>query len=165
MSFILDNDEAIIYKKKVTYKNSSNVLLTITSKRLVFEKKRLFIDKYKVIDTFLMNDIILYKDQVQIKQRNKTLLIQTTKKLLSIKTDSIIDSTKIKEEIIKIKTGNNIIERNSLNLKKLFKKTNNLLGEVVLIGASAYGIAKNGKKIYEVGKKTIKYLANAFINK
>lgn len=163
MNFVLDNNEAIIIKKNICYKNSSKVLLSVTSKRLIFEKKKIFFNKYKVIDEIMLDDIIFYKDKVQIKQRNKTLIIQTTKRLITIKTNSIVDATKIKEAIINAKTESSLIERTSVNFKKIVNKTKKITGEAVLLGVSIFGIAKNSKVIYENGKKVIKYITKLFI--
>lgn len=153
--YVLDNDEAIIYDGKVRYQKG-NMLLTLTSKRMIFEKVTgMFKKTLKVVDEVLLDDIILYKNKVQIKQNKRKLKIQTTNRRIIIIFDSLVEATKVKEKIINLKTGLNMVERTSNNIKDKAVKGATVAAVGTVATGAAYAIIKNSKVIV----KNVKLIA------
>ena len=126
------NEAKKIYETIVKYnKQKFDTRLTITEKIIELEKKKgLFKKTYKVIETI-----------------NKTLRVSC---------NNIVEAKKLTEEIIKVKTGENLLERTSNKVAKIGKavaKTATTIGGAVAsVGAVAVTINKNKKEIVKAAK-------------
>lgn len=126
------NEAKKIYETIVKYnKQKFDTRLTITEKKIELEKKKgLFKKTYKVIETI-----------------NKTLKVSC---------NNIVEAKKLTEEIIKVKTGENLLERTSNKVAKIGKavaKTATTIGGAVAsVGAVAVTINKNKKEIVKAAK-------------
>ena len=126
------NEAKKIYETIVKYnKQKFDTRLTINEKTIELEKKKgLFKKTYKVIETI-----------------NKTLKVSC---------NNIVEAKKLTEEIIKVKTGENLLERTSNKVAKIDKavaKTATTIGGAVAsVGAVAVTINKNKKEIVKAAK-------------
>ena len=126
------NEAKKIYETIVKYnKQKFDTRLTITEKKIELEKKKgLFKKTYKVIETI-----------------NKTLKVSC---------NNIVEAKKLTEEIKKVKTGENLLERTSNKVAKIDKavaKTATTIGGAVAsVGAVAVTINKNKKEIVKAAK-------------
>ena len=67
----IKNEKDLLIKYK---KDRFDTKLVINDSSVVFEKKRLFSkDKYRIIDSFNIEDILSYKDKIQIKNNKTTI--------------------------------------------------------------------------------------------
>ena len=149
-------DNNIIYTGEVKY-NKKNTLLTIYENRITFEQlKGLFKKKYKVVDELLIEDIKVLKGKVQIKCKKKDIIINTKDEIYIITCDNILEARKIEEELLKLKTGSNILERASGSVVKLSKgviKTGTaVVGAVATAGVAVATAVKNKDEIVETIK-------------
>lgn len=78
-NYELQIDEVVLYEgivRSSTFKGS--VRLTLTSKRMIFEKEKgLFKKELEVIDVILLENIKTYNNAVQVKQKGAEVEIQT----------------------------------------------------------------------------------------
>ena len=149
-------DNNIIYTGEVKY-NKKSTLLTIYENRITFEQlKGLFKKKYKVVDELLIEDIKVLKGKVQIKCKKKDIIINTKDETYKITCDNILEARKIEEELLKLKTGSNILERASGSVVKLSKgviKTGTaVVGAVATAGVAVATAVKNKDEIVETIK-------------
>lgn len=83
-------------------------------------------------------------------------VIETINKTLKVSCNNIVEAKKLTEEIIKVKTGENLLERTSNKVAKIGKvvaKTATTIGGVVAsVGAVAVTINKNKKEIVKAAK-------------
>lgn len=131
-------DEEIIYEGIV----NNNTKLTLTNKRMIFEKKRgLFKKKYRVVDTILIDNIKFYRSG-GIRQKMSKVIIKTSKKDIQLKCSSVIDAKKIVDGIIYVKTGKNVIERETFKINNTLKLLKGCKDSIILIGGLILGIKK-----------------------
>ena len=105
----------IIFETLIKYKKDRfDTKLVINDSSVIFEKKRLFSkDKYRIIDSFNIEDILSYKDKIQIKNNKTTINIKTNNKKYSFICSDMKDTKKIIDTILNIKTGKTKLERRS----------------------------------------------------
>lgn len=153
-----NNDVKILYEIIVKYdKAKFDTKLTITDKTIKLEKKKgLFKKVYKIIDSIYIEDIKVINDKVQVKNKNTEVEINTNNNTYKVACNNIIEAKKLTEEIIKIKTGNNLLERTTNKVAKIGKVVTNIAktigGVVASVGAAAVVINKNKKNILEAAK-------------
>lgn len=153
-----NNEVRILYEIIVKYdKAKFDTKLTITDKTIKLEKKKgLFKKVYKIIDSICIEDIKVLNDKVQVKNKNTEVEIETNNNKYKVACSNIIEAKKLTEEIIKIKTGNNLLERTTNKVAKIGKvvtKTATTIGGVVAsVGAVAVAINKNKKEILKAAK-------------
>ena len=157
-------DEEKVYEIFVKYiGNSFDTRLILTNKKIIFERKKgLFNKQYKVIDLINLNDIRLNKNEMQIKNDGPIVMVEGNGKNYRFVCNSTIEAKLIIEEIVKIKTGENLLERTSGKVVKISngisKTAGAITGAVASIGLAAVTINKNKKTIL----KTIKTIKNMF---
>lgn len=160
----MDLDEEKVYEIFVKYiGNSFDTRLILTNKKIIFERKKgLFNKQYKVIDLINLNDIRLNKNKMQIKNDGPIVMIEGNGKNYRFVCNSTIEAKLIIEEIVKIKTGENLLERTSGKVVKISngisKTAGAITGAVASVGLAAVTIKKNKKTIL----KTIKTIKNMF---
>lgn len=153
-NFKIENDEGILYEGIIDTNKNKNIQLSITSKKLIFQKEKGILKKnLKVIDEILLDDIAMYKNKVQVKQNKNILKIQTTNKKIVLDCKNIIEATKIKECINNIKVGSNVVNRTIGKVGKLATG-----GAILTTGL--IGILKNSKTIANNSKEIIKMVGN-----
>lgn len=152
------NEAKKIYETIVKYnKQKFDTRLTITEKKIELEKKKgLFKKTYKVIETINIDDIRVTNDKAQVSNKNTEVVIETINKTLKVSCNNIVEAKKLTEEIIKVKTGENLLERTSNKVAKIGKavaKTATTIGGAVAsVGAVAVTINKNKKEIVKAAK-------------
>lgn len=157
----IEIDEKILYEVLVKYIGSKfDTKLILTDKRIIFERKKgLFNKKYKIVDEINISDIRLNKNKLLIKNTGSTVVIEANIKIYKFVCGSVIDAKLIIEEIIKIKTGENLLERTSGKVVKMSnvisKTVGAVTGAVASVGLVAVTINKNKKTIMKA-VKTIK---------
>lgn len=125
-------DEVILFEGFVKYgKLNKKTKLTLTNKRMIFEKEKGLFKKYFcVFEEVYINNIKVYKEQVQVKQNKENITIQTIEKNISISCFNSADAKNIVEEIINIRTGSSTLERSKNKIKTVLGN----IGEFVGIG-------------------------------
>ena len=129
-NYEIDNDEVILYEGKIGYnKNYMDVEFTLTSKKMIFEKKKGLIKKTKeLIDIVALDKIKIYNDSVQIKQKSNELQIQTLDKNFSIYASGMIEAKKILTKIIDVLTETTITKRGSQKINDVIDLVDGTLG-------------------------------------
>ena len=91
-----------------------------------------------------------------MSNKNTEVVIETINKTLKVSCNNIVKAKKLTEEIIKVKTGENLLERTSNKVAKIGKvvaKTATTIGGAVAsVGAVAVTIIKNKKEIVKADK-------------
>lgn len=157
----IELDEKILYEVLVKYIGTKfDTKLTLSNKKITFERKKgLFNKKYKIIDEININDIRLNKNKLLIKNTGSTVVIEANTKTYKFVCNSVIEAKLIIEEITKIKTGENLLERTSGKVVKISngisKTVGAVTGAVASVGLAAVTINKNKKTIVKA-VKTIK---------
>ena len=152
------NEVKKIYEVIVKYnKQKFDTRLTITEKTIKLEKKKgLFKKTYKIIETINFDDIKVTNDKVQVSNKNTEVVIETINKTLKVSCNNIVEAKKLTEEIIKVKTRENLLERTSNKVAKIGKtvtKTATAIVEAVAsVGLVAVTINKNKKEIVKAAK-------------
>lgn len=99
----------------------------------------------------------MINDKVQVNNKNTEVEIETNNKIYKVVCNNKIEAKKLTEEIIKIKTGSNLIERTSSKVvkigKSVVKTATTIDGAVASVGAVA--INKNKEEIVKA-VKTVK---------
>lgn len=150
-----NNETKIMYEIIVKYNKSKfDTKLTITEKTINLEKKKgLFKKVYKIIDSINIEDIKTCNDKVLVTNKNKEVEIETNNKTYKVTCNNMIEAKKITEEIIKIKTGANLLERTSNKVVKISKAAKNTIKTIGnaagAIGIVAKAINDNKEKIAE----------------
>ena len=157
----IEIDEKILYEVLVKYIGSKfDTKLILTDKRIIFKRKKgLFNKQYKIVDEINISDIRLNKNKLLIKNTGSTVVIEANTKIYKFVCGSVIEAKLIIEEIIKIKTGENLLERTSGKVVKMSnvisKTVGAVTGVVASVGLVAVTINKNKKTIMKA-VKTIK---------
>ena len=149
----MENNQLILYETIVKYdKPKFDTKLIVTKKKINLEKKKgIFKKEYKIIESINIDDIKIYNDKVKVINNNAEVEIDTISKIYKVTCNNIIEAKKLVEEIIKIKTGANLIERTSNKVVKIGKNVANTAtaigGAVTSIGLVAKTINQNKKEI------------------
>lgn len=157
----IEIDEKILYEVLVKYIGSKfDTKLILTDKRIIFERKKgLFNKQYKIVDEINISDIRLNKNKLLIKNTGSTVVIEANTKIYKFVCGSVIEAKLIIEEIIKIKTGENLLERTSGKVVKMSnvisKTVGAVTGAVASVGLVVVTINKNKKTIMKA-VKTVK---------
>ena len=140
-----EQDEVILYEGLVKYGNLKKcVKFTLTNKKLIFAKEKgLFKKTFRIFDEILINSIKIYKDNVQIKQEKETIVIQCIDKTINFSCSNIVEARKVIEEIINIRTGSNVLERNKNRIKKVLNVVNDIKDIALMIGGIFVAIKRN----------------------
>lgn len=148
MNYTLDNDEVILFEGEAGYnRNICKDYLTLTSKKIIFEKQKgIFSNKKELIEIINLDDIKIHNGEVQCVAKGLEVNIQTIHKNIKIKFSGLINPQKVCTLIKNELTGTNLLSRGS-------DKVNNVLNTVdETLGFDTRGIAKG---IIENGIKGI----------
>lgn len=145
-NYELQIDEAVLYEGVVrssAFKGS--VRLTLTSKRMIFEKEKgLFKKELEIIDVILLENIKTYNNAVQVKQKGTEVKIQTIQKNISLMFSGMIEAKKFCGKIVDASTGTTIVERSSNKIKNAFSIVDDTLG--LDTRGTMKGLIENGVK-------------------
>lgn len=144
-------DEVILFEGIVKYgKLNKKTKLTLTNKRMIFEKEKGLFKKYlSVFEEVYINNIKVYKEQVQIKQNKEIVTIQAIDKNINISCSNNVDAKRIVEEIINIRTGSTSLERNKNKINKALNSLSDIIdiGKKIIPIVGGIAIAFGGKDI------------------
>ena len=154
----VNNETKTIYETIVKYNNDKfDTKLKLTEKAITFERKKgLFIKSYKVIDAIVFEDIIQLKDKLKIKNKKAIVELSTSLKLYTITCNDEANAQKLVDEVKRLKTGANFLERTSNKVNDIGKKVSETAttigGAVAAIGAVATAVNKNKNQIVKAAK-------------
>lgn len=161
----MKNDEnksnnKILFEGMVALDNAKfDILLTITEKHLLFQKKKgIFKKKYKIIKDILIDDIKVIKDKVKIEQKKNKITIYTKDDKFDFACNNMIEAKKIIEEINELILGENFLERASkkgIKVLNFAKNTVKIVGGVALATAGVYNAIKENKDTIKDTTKTM----------
>ncbi|WP_066454057.1 hypothetical protein [Anaerotruncus rubiinfantis] len=129
-SYELQPEEVVLYEGAVTCKAyKGNLLMTLTSKKVVFEKEKgLFKKERELVDIILLESVKLYNDAAQIKQKGSEVEIQTVEKNLIIVFSGMLEARKFAGKIVDTVTGTTLAKRSSNKIKDAFTMVDDTLG-------------------------------------
>ena len=129
-NFTLQADEVILCENTVTSKNyKGNLLLTLTSQKIIVEKEKGIFKKEKVLlDTIELNTVKFYNEAAQIKQKGTDVVIQSTVGNISFTFSGILEARKFTGKIIDAVTGTTLAKRSSDKVKDAFELADDTLG-------------------------------------
>lgn len=145
-NYELQIDEVILYEGIVrSNKFKGSVRLTLTSKRMIFEKEKGLLKKeLEVLDVILLENIKTYNHAVQVKQKGAEVEIQTIQKNINLMFSGIIEAKKFCGKIVDASTGTTIVERSSNKIKNVFSIVDDTLG--LDTRGTMKGLIENGVK-------------------
>jgi hypothetical protein len=157
-NYKLEKDEVILFEGKVIAEEiKSEVKLTLTSKKMIFEKEKGIIKKkLKVIDTISLINIKTYKEDIQIKREKANIIIQTVDKNITLSCSNAFEAKKIIEKIISIKTGSSIMKRTGNKVKNTIGTVGKAVAGTAVVVKMGYEIAKNAGEIAKTVKNIFK---------
>lgn len=138
MNYTIDSDEVILFEGEIGYnRNVVNDYLTLTNKKMIFEKKKgLFKSKKELIEIIYLNDIKIHNNEVQCVSKGFDVNIQTIQKNIKMTFNGLILPKKICTLIKNELTGTNALSRGS-------DKVNNALNTVdEKLGIDTRGVVK-----------------------
>lgn len=144
----LEKDEVVLFDKQIIVEEfKSEVKLTLTSKKMIFEKEKgIFKKKLKVIDIISIANIKVYKETAQVEQKKANVIIQTIDKNVTLSCSNVSEAKKIADEIINLRTGSNKLKRNSSKLKKV---ANDVVSVAKDVGEVAAAVAVVAVPVYK----------------
>jgi len=158
---VMNDKNNIIYETFVKYKNSkSDYLLNIANNNIIiYKKKGILNKKFKETIRILIDDIKIVGNKIKVEQKKNTIKISTFEEDYVFELNSVIDAKKLKEEIIKTKTGTGLLERTSkkvLNVSNIAQNSIKVVGGVATAFVGTYKIVKDNKKVFKDVAKTVK---------
>lgn len=154
-NYELQNDEVVLYEGRVisnSYKGdmisnllNSEILLTLTSKKVIFEKEKGLLKKEReLIDTVLLENIKVYNEMPQVKQNRSDVEIQSVEKNITITFMNASEARKFTGKIVDASTGTTIAKRGSEKIKSAFNMVDDTLG--LDTRGTIKGVLENGVK-------------------
>ena len=157
-NYEIETNEVILLEDTVTYSEGKGSLqLTLTSKKIIFQKEKGIIHKEKeIIDVIKLEDIKIYNNKVQVQQKSNEVNIQTISKNVKVSFYSVLKAKEFVTKIIDTITGTNITERSKDKIKSALDTVDDVLGikskdiikgvvENGITGTILKGIKKNKK--------------------
>lgn len=129
-NYELQPEEVVLYEGAVTCKAyKGNLLMTLTSKKVVFEKEKgLFKKERELVDIIQLENVKLYNDTAQIKQKGSEVEVQTVEKNLTLVFSGMLEARKFTGKIIDAVTGTTLAKRSSNKIKDAFNMVDDTLG-------------------------------------
>ena len=93
-NYDLQSDEVVLYEGMVTSKAyKGNLQITLTSKKIVFEKEKgVFKKERELVDIISLENIKFYNDTAQIKQKGTDVELQTVDKNITLVFSGMLES-------------------------------------------------------------------------
>ncbi|MGN1227854.1 MAG: hypothetical protein ACI4TX_04340 [Christensenellales bacterium] len=129
-NYEIEKDEVILFEDTVNHSDYADSLqLTLTSKKLVFEKgKNAQNKKGELIEIIDLQDIKIYKEKVQVSQKNTDVAIQTINKNFTITFSGVLNATNFVNKIVDTITDSTLMERGSKKVKSVLDFADKTLG-------------------------------------
>lgn len=145
-NYELQPDEVILYEGTVNCKEyKGNLQLTLTSKKIIFEKEKgIFKKEKELVDVVALEQVKIYNDAAQIKQKASEVEIQTIAKNLTIIFSGMLEARKFTGKIIDAVTGTTVAKRGSNKIKDAFNMVDDTLG--LDTRGTIKGVLENGVK-------------------
>lgn len=155
-NYELQPEEVVLYEGAVTCKAyKGNLLMTLTSQKLVFEKEKgLFKKERELVDIILLEGVKFYNNAAQIKQKGSEVEVQTVEKNLAIVFTGMLEARKFTGKIVDAVTGTTLAKRSSNKIKDAFNMVDDTLG--LDTRGTIKGVLENGVKgtiLNGIGKK------------
>lgn len=149
--FAIQPDEAVLYEGTVkckTYQRNlyqGNLLVTLTSQKLIFEKEKgIFKKERELVDIIPLESVKVYNDAAQIKTKGFKIAIQTIQKNLEIEFPGPLEARKFSGLMINAVTGTTLAQRGSDLIKDAFTIVDDTLG--LDTRETIKGVLENGIK-------------------
>ena len=157
-NYEIETNEVILLEDTVTYSEGKGSLqLTLTSKKIIFQKEKGIIHKEKeIIDIIKLEDIKIYNNKVQVQQKSNEVNIQTISKNVKISFYSVLKAKEFVTKIIDTITGTTITERSKDKIKSALDTVDDVLGiksKDILKGVVENGITGTILKEIKKNKK------------
>ncbi len=129
-NYELQAEEVVLYEGAITCKAyKGNLLMTLTSKKVVFEKEKgLFKKECELVDIIPLESVKFYNDAAQIKQKGSEVEVQTVEKNLTIVFSGMLEARKFTGKIIDAVTETTLAKRSSNKIKDAFTMVDDTLG-------------------------------------
>ena len=152
----LQADEVILYEGAVsTNIHKGNLLITLTSKKIVLEREKgLFKKERELVDSLSLDEVKYYNDAPQVKQKGSAVDVQTSSENLTITFSGMIEARKFTGKIVDAVTGTTLAKRVSDKTKDAFNIVDDTLG--LDTRGTIKGILEKGVKgtiLNGIGKK------------
>lgn len=143
-NYQLENDEVILIEDIVSHNEfKSGVHLTLTSKRMIFEKSKGFLKKeLELKDIMNLNEIKIHNDKPQISQKGSEVNIQSINKNIKLTFDGMIKANKFVTKVVDSITGTTITERSTTKIKGAINTVDDVLG--INTRETIKGVVENG---------------------
>ena len=145
-NYELQSDEVILYEGAVSCKEyKGNLLVTLTSKKIIFEKEKgIFKKEKELVDVIELEQVKIYNDAAQVKQKAAEVEIQTIAKNITIVFSGMLEARKFTAKIIDAVTGTTVAKRGSNKIKDAFSMVDDTLG--LDTRGTIKGVLENGVK-------------------
>lgn len=145
-NYELQSDEVVLYEGVVSCKEyKGNLLVTLTSKKIIFEKEKgIFKKEKELVDVIELEQVKIYNDAAQIKQKAAEVEIQTIAKNITIVFSGMLEARKFTAKIIDAVTGTTVAKRGSNKIKDAFSMVDDTLG--LDTRGTIKGVLENGVK-------------------
>lgn len=155
-NYELQADEVVLYEGNATSKEyKGNLLITLTSYRVVFEKEKgVFKKEHELIDIIQLENVKFYNDTAQIKQKGSEVTVQTVEKNITLVFSGMLEARKFTGKIMDAVTGTTVVKRGSDKIKDAFNMVDDTLGFDTR--GTIKGVLENGVKgtiLNGIGKK------------
>ena len=129
-NYQIDPEEVVLAEKDVTCDLAKGTLkMTLTSKKLVFEKQRGLLKKeLDLIGILSLSEVKSFNGELQIKQKGSSVSIQTVAQSCSISFKNIIEARLFLEKARDAATGTTVVDRGSSAAKGAFGVMDDVLG-------------------------------------
>ncbi len=143
-NYELGIDEVILFEDEVTHnKLKERLKLTLTSRKIIFEKEKGIIKKEKILMEIInLEDIKIYNEKVQVKQKGLEVIIQTTKDNIIITFYGMLRANKFVGKIVDTVTGTTLTKRSTEKIKGVFNTVDDVLG--IDTRGTLKGVVENG---------------------
>lgn len=127
---ILTTQEVVLEEKDVTCSLAKGTLkMTLTSKKIVFEKPRGLLKKeLELIGVLLLEEVKHFNGEPQIKQKGSSVSIQTVEQSCTVTFANIIEARLFIEKAKDAATGTTIVDRSATAAKGAFGVVDDVLG-------------------------------------
>lgn len=145
-NFQLDSEEVILEEKNVTSDIAKGTLkMTLTSKKLIFEKEKGLIKKeLELVDILPLEEVKFFNEEPQIKQKNTAVTVQTVSQNCSITFSNMFEAKAFAEKAKDAVTGTTVVDRCSNMAKGAFNVVDDVLG--IDTRETIKGVMQNGIK-------------------
>lgn len=142
----IDSEEVVLDERDVSHSIAKGTLkMTLTSKRLVFEKAKGLVKKELVpVASFPLEEVKFFNGKPQIKQRGKEVTIQAESQNCTIVFSNMLDAGMFATKAKNAVTGTTVAERGAEMAKSAFDVVDDTLG--IDVRGTIKGVMQGGIK-------------------